>query len=189
MPATPNRDRLTLLGRLRSGLAAVGLRRARRLEEANPTRAARWLRFACAVSPRFGEAHRRLASLTTAQDPMAGMDVARRWAHRFDADSDSWVTLGEACRAAYRTHDALVAYERALQLDERVDAAMGAGFLYRLRGDHATAGARFARAYAAGGGAEALRENARALAAAGDQAAASEAMRLWESETGRPWTE
>ncbi|MDP2481808.1 MAG: hypothetical protein Q8W45_00875 [Candidatus Palauibacterales bacterium] len=149
----------------------------------------RWLRRACAVSPRFGEAHRLLVSLVSAADPIGAMAVAQRWTLRFGENSDAWVTLGVACRAAYRTRDALVAYERALQIDERADAAFAAGLLYRLRGDHETAGARFARAYAAGGGAEALRENARSLVAAGDQAAAGEAMRLWEQETGRPWTD
>lgn len=117
------------------------------------------------------------------------MAIARRWTGQFESDSEAWVTLGAACRAAYRTHDAVVAYERALQLEERADAAFAAGLLYRLRGDHATAGARFARAYAAGAGADALRENARSLSAAGDHAAAGEAMRLWERETGRPWTD
>jgi tetratricopeptide (TPR) repeat protein len=117
------------------------------------------------------------------------MEMARRWTRRFEHDSDAWITLGGACRAAYRTRDALVAYERALQIDERADAAFAAGQLYRQQGDHSTAGARFARAYAAGAGPEALRENARALAAAGDQAAAAEAIQLWQRETGRGWTE
>lgn len=120
---------------------------------------------------------------------MKGMAEARRWTTRFDADSDAWVTLGTACRAAYRTRDALVAFERALQLDERPDAAFAAGLLYRMTQDHATAGARFARAYAAGAGSEALRENARSLMAAGDHAAAEEAKRLWEKETGKSWTD
>jgi tetratricopeptide (TPR) repeat protein len=120
---------------------------------------------------------------------MAAIEIARRWAHRFEHSSEAWVVLGGACRAAYRTRDALVAYERALQLDERADAAFAAGQLYRMQRDHATAGARFARAYAAGGGPEALRENARALTAAGDQGPAAEAIRLWERETGRGWTE
>jgi uncharacterized protein YmfQ (DUF2313 family) len=82
-----------------------------------------------------------------------------------------------------------VAFERALQIDERPDAAFAAGLLYRMKQDHATAGARFARAYAAGHGSEALRENARALKAAGDPAAAAEAMQLWERETGRTWAD
>lgn len=157
---------------------------------AHPGRAARWLRLTCRLAPRFSEAHRALVTLTGNQgDPMGAMAIARRWTLRFADDPDAWITLGGACRAAYRTRDALVAYERALQIEERADAAFAAGQLYRQQGEHATAGARFARAYAAGRGPEALRENARALAAAGDQGAAAEAIRLWERETGRGWTE
>jgi Flp pilus assembly protein TadD len=122
-------------------------------------------------------------------DPMGAMDQARRWTATFEDSSDAWVALGVACRAAFRTRDALVAYERALQIEERADAAMAAGQLYRMQNDHVTAGARFARAYAAGAGPDALRENARALAAAGDHGAAAQAVRLWEQETGRRWAE
>jgi len=120
---------------------------------------------------------------------MGAMEQARAWTAKFDQNSDAWVALGVACRAAFRTRDALVAYERALQIEERADAAMAAGQLYRMQGDHATAGARFARAYAAGAGPDALRENSRALTAAGDHAAAAEAVQLWERETGRSWTD
>jgi tetratricopeptide (TPR) repeat protein len=176
------------LARLRAALAASALRRARR-HEADAGRTLRWLRLACLLAPQFGEAHRLLVARTTATDPMKGMAEARRWTTRFEPDSDAWVTLGTACRAAYRTRDALVAFERALQLDERPDAAFAAGLLYRMLQDHATAGARFARAYAAGGGSEALRENARTLKATGDEAAAQEAIRLWERETGERWAE
>jgi len=156
----------------------------------HPARAARWLRLASHVAPRFGEPHRALLTLMGKQgDKMGAMELARRWTARFELSSDSWVALGVACRAAFRTRDALVAYERALQLEERADAAMAAGLLYRMQSDHETAGARFARAYAAGAGPDALRENARALTAAGDHAAAAEAVQLWERETGRSWTE
>jgi Flp pilus assembly protein TadD len=166
------------------------LRRARRLTAAHPARAARWLRLACGVAPRFGEPHRALLTLMGKQgDPIGAMERARRWTTKFEQSSDAWVALGVACRAAFRTRDAVVAYERALQLEERADAAMAAGQLYRMQSDHVTAGARFARAYAAGAGPDALRENARALNAAGDHAAAAEAVRLWERETGRSWTE
>jgi len=120
---------------------------------------------------------------------MGAMALAQRWTSRFEQDSDSWVALGVACRAAYRTREALVAYERALQLVERPDAAFAAGLLYRMRGDHETAGARFARAYAAGAGPEALRENARSLASAGDHDAAAQAKQMWERETGRSWSD
>jgi Flp pilus assembly protein TadD len=157
---------------------------------AHPARAARWLRLACRVAPRFGEAHRLLLTLMgKLGDPMGAMALAHRWTRQFEGSSDAWVALGVACRAAFRTRDALVAYERALQIEERADAAMAAGLLYRMRSDHATAGARFARAYAAGAGPEALRENARALTAAGDHAAAAEAVQMWERETGRSWAD
>jgi len=56
---------------------------------------------------------------------------------------------------------------------------MAAGELYRRAGDHADAAARFARAYAAGGGPEALWQNAQALFAAGDQEVADQALTLW----------
>lgn len=113
--------------------------------------------------------------------------LARRWTTRFAGSSDAWVALGEVCRAAYRTREALAAYEQALVIEERADAAFAAGLLFRQIGDHETAGARFARAYAAGAGPDALRENARALAATGDPAAAAEAIRMWEQETGNRW--
>jgi Flp pilus assembly protein TadD len=117
------------------------------------------------------------------------MALARGWTTKFDLSSDAWVALGVACRAAFRTRDALVAYEHALQLEERADAAMAAGLLYRMQSDHETAGARFARAYAAGAGPDALRENARSLTAAGDHAAAAQAVELWERETGQSWAD
>jgi tetratricopeptide (TPR) repeat protein len=166
----------------------VALRRARRVGVTPPT-TLRWLRLACLLAPRFGEAHQLLVARTSAADPMRGMAEARRWTTRFERDSDAWVSLGAACRVAYRTRDALVAYEHALQIDERPDAAFAAGLLYRMQQDHVTAGARFARAYAAGDGSDALRENARSLTAAGDHAAAAEAKRLWEQETGKAWAD
>src|SRR5438309_244389 len=46
-------------------------------------------------------------------------------------------------------------------------------------GHHADAAARFARAYAAGGGPEALWQNAQALFAAGDHDAAEQTLTLW----------
>jgi Flp pilus assembly protein TadD len=156
----------------------------------SPATARRLLRWATAVAPRFGEAHRSLLTLVgKGGDPMGAIELARRWTARFEESSDAWVALGVACRAAYRTRDALVAYERALQLEERGDVAFAAGQLYRLQGDPATAGARFARAYAAGYGPEALREIARALAAAGDTVPAELARQIWEQETGLRWEE
>src|SRR5256885_2405947 len=83
--------------------------------------------------------------------------------------------LGEAWQMVFRQQDALVAYEQVLTLEERPDAALAAGDVYRRAGRHADAAARFARAYAAGGGAEALWLNAQALFQAGDARAAPEA--------------
>ena len=96
--------------------------------------------------------------------------------------------LGESCTGAFRLRDALAAYERALMIEERADAAMAAGGLYAQTGDQVTAGARYARAYAAGAGPTALRANAEALRAAGDLNAAAQARMLWEKETGKAWT-
>ncbi len=144
--------------------------------------------MACALAPTFGPPHQALiAARRRAADPLGAVAVARAAAVRFDTSSDAWVALGDAALGAYRTRDALVAFERALVIEERPDAALAAGKIYRRLGDAVTAGARFARAYAAGAGPEALRENARALATAGDAAAAAEAMAMWERETGRRW--
>src|SRR5207244_4033758 len=77
--------------------------------------------------------------------------------------------------------EALAAYEQALVLEERADAALAAGELYRRAGQAAEAAARFARAYAAGGGAEALWRNAQALFQAGDERAAEQALTLWST--------
>jgi tetratricopeptide (TPR) repeat protein len=87
--------------------------------------------------------------------------------------------LGDAYQMVFRQKEALGAFEQALALEERADAAMAAGKLYGRAGQPAEAAARFARAYAAGGGPEALRENAQALHQAGDEAAAEEALNLW----------
>jgi tetratricopeptide (TPR) repeat protein len=82
----------------------------------------------------------------------------------------------------YRQQEALAAYEQALVLAERPDAALAAGAIYQRFGQHADAAARFARAYAAGGGPEALRQNAEALFQAGDEAAAEQALTLWAAQ-------
>ena len=172
----------------RAALARLAARRAGRLGDTTPG-ARRWLRAACALDPVFGAPHRALLAVEQVANPLGAMALAHRWAARFETSADAWVALGGACAAAYRMHDALVAYERALQLEERADAAFAAGSVYRRVGDPATAGARFARAYAAGAGPEALMENARALLAAGDRTAAQQAITLWEKETGRRWGE
>jgi tetratricopeptide (TPR) repeat protein len=101
---------------------------------------------------------------------------------RFDGNPDAWMLLGEACQMAFRQREALGAYEQALALEERPDAAMAAGDLYLRAGQPVEAAARFARAYAAGGGATALRSNAQALFQAGDIRAADEALTLWATQ-------
>src|SRR3989442_748570 len=92
---------------------------------------------------------------------------------------DAWMLLGEASQMVFRQREALGAYEQALALEERADAAMAAGELYLRAGEPADAAARFARAYAAGGGAPALWSNAQALFQAGDTRAADEALSPW----------
>src|SRR5260221_240800 len=61
-------------------------------------------------------------------------------------------------------------------------AARPRGDLYGRAGRHADAAGGFARAYAAGGGAEALWLNAQALFQAGDVRAADEALHLWATQ-------
>src|SRR2546430_1279591 len=65
---------------------------------------------------------------------------------------DALMLRGESFLGAFRPRDALVAFGRALALEERAEAAMAAGELYARAGVQVTAGARCARAYAAGAG-------------------------------------
>lgn len=146
------------------------------------------MRRAVRFAPSFGDAHRALVmARVAAEDRLGALALAQRYVHRFETSAGAWVVLGEASEVAFRPKDALVAFERALMIEERADAAMAAGRLYRRSGDAVTAGARFARAYAAGAGPEALKENAAALRASGDAGAADEAIAMWERETGQPW--
>lgn len=87
--------------------------------------------------------------------------------------------LGEAWLGVYRHQEALTAFEQALALTERPDAAIAAGDILRRSGRYPEAAERFSRAYAAGGGPDALRQNAVALYQAGDEAAADQALALW----------
>ncbi|MBI3982234.1 MAG: hypothetical protein HY337_04935 [Gemmatimonadetes bacterium] len=164
-------------------------RRARRLEQQGRRSATRWLAWAAALAPGFGSVHRELvaARRRAGDDRLGAVTLARGLARRFEQSADAWVTLGDALVAAFRPDEALVAYERALMIEERSDAALAAGHLYGRAGDYATAGARYARAYAAGGGPDALRANAHALEKAGDHDAARRAIELWEQETGNHW--
>ncbi len=181
--------RAGIFARLRASIAAVAMRRARRLLAARgPKAAIPWLRLAARYAPAYGTAHRALIGAhQDAGDPLGAIAEAEQCTARFPDHPEAWVTLGAMYGAAYRTRDALRAYEEALVIEELAEAAMAAGFLYRRLGDHNTAGARFARAYAAGAGPDALRENAHSLAATGDAEAAREAMAMWERETGLTW--
>ena len=147
--------------------------------------------MAAALAPRFGAVHRDLVTARRRQgdDRLGALAQAQRLTQRFEQSADAWVTLGEAYVAAFRPTEALTAFERALLIEERADATMAAGDLYARRGDPVTAGARYARAYAAGAGPDALRSNALALRSAGDHDAAQRAVELWERETAQRWRE
>lgn len=173
----------------RTRLSAWAARRAARFSAQGGHHAERWLRLAARLAPAYGAVHRDLvAALRRAEDRLGAVEIARGVARRFDHSSEAWCLLGEALNGAFRPDEALVAFERALAIEERPDAAMAAGDLYGRRGDYATAGARYARAYAVGGGPDALKANAKALRAAGDVAAAQQAQDMWERETGKRWT-
>jgi tetratricopeptide (TPR) repeat protein len=164
----------------RASLARFAVRRAAAAQRQKPHRADWWLRVGAAAAPAFGESHTALVHLRRARDDRWGaVAAARVAAARFPDNPDAWMLLGEAWQWVFRQQEALGAYEEALALEERSDAALAAGELYRRAGRYPEAAARFARAYAAGGGPEALLQNARALFLAGDHAAADEALSLW----------
>jgi tetratricopeptide (TPR) repeat protein len=172
-----------MLRSLRSALVRFAVRRAAACQREVPKRADLWLRFACALAPTFAESHPALVRLRRAiEDRWGAVAAAQEAAQRFPENPDAWMLLGEAWQMVFRQQDALVAYEQVLALEERPDAALAAGDLYRRAGRHADAAARFARAYAAGGGAEALWLNAQALFQAGDERAADEALHLWATQ-------
>jgi tetratricopeptide (TPR) repeat protein len=169
-----------MLRSLRSGLVRFTMRRAAASQRDAPKRADWWLRIGCAITPAFAESYTALVRLRRAiEDRWGALAAAQEAAERFPENPDAWMLLGEACQMVFRQHDALHAYEQVLALEERSDAALQAGDLYRRAGRHADAAARFARAYAAGGGADALRRNAQSLFQAGDVRAADEALHLW----------
>ena len=174
---------------LRDRAAGLAFRRAAALEARSPRAALRWLRVAARLARRFGGPHRRLFELSRALDDRWGAYAgARRAVTRFPHSSDAWMLAAEAAALVYRQAEALAAYEQALVIEERADAALAAGALYSRAGRHAEAAARFARAYAAGGGVEALRQNAEALARAGDERAADQALRLFRELSSRAGT-
>ncbi len=165
---------------LRALLARAALRRAEAVRERRAGGAETWLRLAARLAPAFGAAHLALVEQRRAQGDRPGTVAAAHAAtERFPDSSDAWVCLGDAWQFAFRQPEALAAYEQAVAIEERADALRAAGVLYRRAGRFADAAARFARAYAAGGEPAALLANAGALAAAGDGAAAEEALRLW----------
>jgi tetratricopeptide (TPR) repeat protein len=168
---------------LRSALVRFTVRRAAACQREAPKRADAWLRVGCALTPSFADPYPALVRLRRAiEDRWGALAAAQEAVERFPANPDAWMLLGEACQMVFRQKDALVAYEQVLALEERPDAALAAGDLYRRAGRFAEAAARFARAYAAGGGAEALKLNAQALFQAGDLRAADEALRLWATQ-------
>src|SRR5438093_6609108 len=169
--------------RFRAALVRFAVRRAAACQRHAPKRAAVWLRLACSWTPAFGEAYVALVHLSRAmEDRWGALATAQEATERFPENPDAWMLLGDASQMVFRQREALGAYEQALALEERVDAAMAAGERYRRAGDHADAAARFARAYAAGGGPEALWQNAQSLFAAGDRR-----HRTRRSPSGRRW--
>ena len=171
---------------LRSFRAALGrfcARRAAAAQRDAPRRALAWLRLCCKVAPGYADTYPALVHLSRAlEDRWGAVAAAREASIRFPDHADAWMLLGEALQMVFRQDDALGAFEQALVLEERADAAMAAGLLYQRSGQFANAAARFARAYAAGGGATALWHNAQALNEAGDHAAADEALNLWATQ-------
>jgi len=172
-----------MLRSLRSAFARFALRRAAACQRAAPKRADLWLQLGCALTPTFAESYTALVRLRRAiEDRWGALAAAQEAAQRFPENPDAWLLLGEACQMVFRQQDALAAFEQVLTLEERPDAALAAGDLYRRAGRHADAAARFARAYAAGGGAEALWLNAQSLFQAGDVSAADQALHLWATQ-------
>jgi len=172
-----------MLRPLRSALARFCVRRAAACQRHAPRRALAWVRLGCTLTPVFGEPYSALVHLSRAlEDRWGAVTAAREATVRFPDNSDAWMLVGEALQMVFRQQEALGAYEQALALEERADAAMAAGALYHRAGQYAEAAARFARAYAAGGGADALWQNAGALFQAGDHGAAEEALNLWATQ-------
>src|SRR2546429_4502717 len=166
--------------RFRAALVRFAVRRAAACQRHAPQRAAAWLRLACSWTPGFGEPYVALVHLSRAlEDRWGALATAQEATERFPENPDAWMLLGDASQMVFRQKEALGAYEQALALEERADAAMAAGELYMRAGEPADAAARFARAYAAGGGAPALWSNAQALFQAGDPRSAGEAPSLW----------
>lgn len=169
-----------MLSSLRRILASFAARRAAAAR--SPRAAERWHRLACTISPELTPSHRALVQLLGARERRwEARAVAQTAADRFPGNPEAWMLLAEGWQLVYRQPEALAAFEQALAIEERADAALAAGVLYMRAGHFAEAAARFARAYAAGGGPDALRRNAEALYRAGDEAVAEQALTLWAS--------
>src|SRR5690349_15211528 len=141
-----------MLRSLRSALARFAVRRAAACQRDAPKRAALWLELGCALSPAFAEAYPALVRLRRSiEDRWGALTAAQEAAGRFPENPDAWMLLGEAFQMVFRQHDALIAFEQVLALEERPDAALAAGGLYRRAGRHAEAAARFAAADDAAG--------------------------------------
>jgi tetratricopeptide (TPR) repeat protein len=172
-----------MLRTLRSAFVRFTVRRAAACQRHAAKRADLWLSLGCLLTPVFAEPYPALVRLRRAiEDRWGAVTAAQEATERFPENSDAWMLLGEAYQMVFRQKDALAAYEQALALEERPDAAVAAGDLYRRAGLLQDAAARFARAYAAGGGAEALWLNAQALFLAGDERAGDEALHLWATQ-------
>ncbi|HEY6091471.1 MAG TPA: hypothetical protein VIV83_05735 [Gemmatimonadales bacterium] len=172
-----------MLRDLRAAFARYCARRAAACQREAPRRAVAWLKLGCRFAPGYADTFPALVHLSRALDDRWGaVDAAREASIRFPDHADAWMLLGEALQMVFRQEDALGAFEQALALEERADAAMAAGTLYHRMGRFPEAAARFARAYAAGGGATALYHNAQALYDAGDHSAADEALNLWATQ-------
>ena len=172
-----------MLRDLRAAFARYCARRAAACQREAPRRAVAWLKLGCRFAPGYADTFPALVHLSRALDDRWGaVDAAREASIRFPDHADAWMLLGEALQMVFRQEEALGAFEQALALEERADAAMAAGTLYHRMGRFPEAAARFARAYAAGGGATALYHNAQALYDAGDHSAADEALNLWATQ-------
>ncbi|HWC75192.1 MAG TPA: hypothetical protein VG454_14750 [Gemmatimonadales bacterium] len=172
-----------MLRSLRAELARFCARRAAAAQRHAPKRALAWLRLGCRFAPNYADTYPALVHLSRAlEDRWGAVDAAREASIRFPDHTDAWMLLGEALQMVFRQDEALGAFEQALALEERADAAMAAGALYQRMGRFRDAAARFARAYAAGAGAPALWNNAQALYDAGDHSAADEALNLWATQ-------
>ena len=135
---------------LRAALGRFCARRAAAAQRHAPRRALAWLKLGCKFAPGFADTYPALVHLSRALDDRWGaVEAARTASVRFPDHADAWMLLGEALQMVFRQDEALGAFEQALALEERADAAMAAGTLYQRTGRFAEAAARFARAYAA----------------------------------------